>query len=216
MTKEQLQSLLESLTLEEKVGQLVQCNAGQFIKNQMEITGPEGEMLPAEDLNRVMGSVLTFEDASQAKALQEKHLAADPKKIPLLLMLDVIHGLRTTYPIPLAMGCSFDDSLMAECADMARGIRRLRRPCHLQPHGGYSPGRAVGAHHGNQFRRAPDQQPDGGRRHPGHPGGGPRESGKRCLLCQALRSLRRRGSRTGLQWGGALGADSAGNLSPGL
>ena len=120
MTKEQLQSLLESLTLEEKVGQLVQCNAGQFIKNQMEITGPEGEMLPAEDLNRVMGSVLTFEDASQAKALQEKHLAADPKKIPLLLMLDVIHGLRTTYPIPLAMGCSFDDSLMAECADMAR------------------------------------------------------------------------------------------------
>ncbi|MBQ3280001.1 MAG: glycoside hydrolase family 3 C-terminal domain-containing protein [Clostridia bacterium] len=120
MTKEQLQSLLESLTLEEKVGQLVQCNAGQFIKNQMEITGPEGEMLPAEDLNRVMGSVLTFEDASQAKALQEKHLAADPKKIPLLLMLDVIHGLRTTYPIPLAIGCSFDDSLMAECADMAR------------------------------------------------------------------------------------------------
>ena len=120
MIKEQLQSLLESLTLEEKVGQLVQCNAGQFIKNQMEITGPEGEMLPAEDLNRVMGSVLTFEDASQAKALQEKHLAADPKKIPLLLMLDVIHGLRTTYPIPLAMGCSFDDSLMAECADMAR------------------------------------------------------------------------------------------------
>ena len=120
MTKEQLQTLLESLTLEEKVGQLVQCNAGQFIKNQMEITGPEGEMLPAEDLNRVMGSVLTFEDASQAKALQEKHLAADPKKIPLLLMLDVIHGLRTTYPIPLAIGCSFDDSLMAECADMAR------------------------------------------------------------------------------------------------
>ena len=120
MTKEELLSLLNSLTLEEKVGQLVQCNAGQFIENQMEITGPEGETLPAEDLNRVMGSVLTFEDASQAKALQDRHLAADPKKIPLLLMLDVIHGLRTTYPIPLAMGCSFDDKLMEECADMAR------------------------------------------------------------------------------------------------
>lgn len=120
MTKEQLLALLNSMTLEEKAGQLVQCNAGQFIQNQMEITGPEGEPLPTEDLNRVMGSVLTFEDASQAKALQDKHLAADPKKIPLLLMLDVIHGLRTTYPIPLAMGCSFDDGLMAECADMAR------------------------------------------------------------------------------------------------
>ena len=120
MTTEKLQALLDSMTIGEKVGQLVQCNAGQFIQNDMEITGPEGEMLPAEDLNRVMGSVLTFEDASQAKALQERHLAADPKKIPLLLMLDVIHGLRTTYPIPLAMGCSFDDDLMAECADMAR------------------------------------------------------------------------------------------------
>ncbi len=120
MTEQALKKLLESMTLEEKAGQLVQCNAGQFIANQLEITGPDGEMLPSEELNRVMGSVLTFEDAKQAKALQDKHLAADPHKIPLLLMLDVIHGLRTTYPIPLAMGCSFDDDLVYECADMAR------------------------------------------------------------------------------------------------
>ena len=120
MTEQALKELLDSMTLEEKAGQLVQCNAGQFIANAMEITGPDGELLPTEELNRVMGSVLTFEDAKQAKALQDKHLAADPNKIPLLLMLDVIHGLRTTYPIPLAMGCSFDDELMAECADMAR------------------------------------------------------------------------------------------------
>ena len=120
MNSEQLRELLGSLTLEEKVGQLVQCNAGQFIENSLGITGPDGELLPAEDLNRVMGSVLTFENAAQAKALQDRHMAADPKKIPLLLMLDVIHGLRTTYPIPLAMGCGFDDALTAECADMAR------------------------------------------------------------------------------------------------
>ena len=120
MTEQSLKELLDSMTLEEKAGQLVQCNAGQFIANQLEITGPDGEMLPTEELNRVMGSVLTFEDAGQAKALQDKHLAADPNRIPLLLMLDVIHGLRTTYPIPLAMGCSFDDDLLAECADMAR------------------------------------------------------------------------------------------------
>ena len=120
MEERKLQDLLESMTLEEKVGQLVQCNAGQFIANTMEITGPDGAMLPTEDLCRVMGSVLTFENAQQAKALQEMHLTADPKKIPLLLMLDVIHGLRTTYPIPLAMGCSFDDDLMTACADMAR------------------------------------------------------------------------------------------------
>ncbi len=120
MTNEALQKLLSSMTLEEKVGQLVQCNAGQFIQNTMGITGPDGELLPAEELNRVMGSVLTFENAAQAKALQDQHMAADRNRIPLLLMLDVIHGLRTTYPIPLAMGCGFDDDLTAECADMAR------------------------------------------------------------------------------------------------
>ncbi len=120
MNQEALEALLARMTTEEKVGQLVQCNAGQFIENQMGITGPDGETLPAEALNRVMGSVLTFENAAQAKALQDRHLAADPNRIPLLLMLDVIHGLRTTYPIPLAMGCGFDDELTAECADMAR------------------------------------------------------------------------------------------------
>ena len=120
MTNEALRKLLSSMTLEEKVGQLVQCNAGQFIQNTMGITGPDGELLPAEELNRVMGSVLTFENAAQAKALQDQHMAADRNRIPLLLMLDVIHGLRTTYPIPLAMGCGFDDDLTAECADMAR------------------------------------------------------------------------------------------------
>ena len=120
MTNEGLKTLLHSLSLEEKVGQLVQCNAGQFVSNSLRITGPDGKELSSEELNRVMGSVLTFENARQAKALQDKHLQADPKKIPLLLMLDVIHGLRTTYPIPLAMGCSFDDELIEECADMAR------------------------------------------------------------------------------------------------
>ena len=120
MTQEALQALLDGMTLEEKAGQLTQCNAGQFISTDAEITGPEGQVLPAEALNRVMGSVLTFENAQQAKQLQDMHLAADRNRIPLLLMVDVIHGMKTTYPIPLAMGCSFDDDLMAECAGMAR------------------------------------------------------------------------------------------------
>lgn len=120
MTHEALKALLDGMTLEEKAGQLTQCNAGQFISVNAEITGPEGQPLPADALNKVMGSVLTFENAEQARRLQDLHLAADRNRIPLLLMVDVIHGMKTTYPIPLAIGCSFDDSLAAECADMAR------------------------------------------------------------------------------------------------
>ena len=120
MNKEDLKALLDGMTLEEKAGQLIQCNAAQFISTEAEITGPEGQALPAEAVNRVLGSVLTFENARQAKQLQDLHLAADRNRIPLLLMVDVIHGMKTTYPIPLAMGCSFDDDLMTECAGMAR------------------------------------------------------------------------------------------------
>ena len=54
MTREAMKALLDSMTLEEKAGQLVQCNAGQFIENDMDITGPDGELLPAEDLSRVL------------------------------------------------------------------------------------------------------------------------------------------------------------------
>ena len=50
MNSEALRELLASMTLEEKAGQLVQCNAGQFIENSLGITGPDGEVLPAEEL----------------------------------------------------------------------------------------------------------------------------------------------------------------------
>ncbi len=39
--------------------------------------------------------------------------------IPLLFGLDVIHGYRTTYPIPLAEACSFDDSMFEKTAEAA-------------------------------------------------------------------------------------------------
>ena len=70
MTEKALQALLDSMTITEKVGQLVQCNAGQFIQNNLKITGPDGETLPPEELVSVMGSVLTFENAQQAKDLE--------------------------------------------------------------------------------------------------------------------------------------------------
>ena len=41
-SRKKRKELLDSLTPEEKAGQLVQCNAGQFIANQLEITGPDG------------------------------------------------------------------------------------------------------------------------------------------------------------------------------
>lgn len=53
------------------------------------------------------------------RKIQEEHLKNDRNKIPMLFMMDVIHGFCTIYPIPLALGCSFNPDMVAECSKMA-------------------------------------------------------------------------------------------------
>ena len=38
---------------------------------------------------------------------------------PFPFMLDVIHGYRTIYPVPLAMACTFNTALIEDCAELA-------------------------------------------------------------------------------------------------
>ncbi|MGM9604364.1 MAG: glycoside hydrolase family 3 N-terminal domain-containing protein [Faecousia sp.] len=111
--------LLSRMTLEEKIGQLMQYNGNVLMETSAGITGPMQQFgLTEEDLGRI-GSVLNFASAGEMKAMQDTHMAGDPNKIPMLFMLDVIHGYRTIYPIPLGLGCSFDPALAKECARMA-------------------------------------------------------------------------------------------------
>lgn len=114
-----LENLVAQMTLSEKIGQLTQYNASVCVQTDAEITGPNAAFgLTKEDVARI-GSVLNFSDVEQMRAIQEEHLRTDRNKIPLAFMLDVIHGYRTIYPIPLALGCSFDTELVAECTRMA-------------------------------------------------------------------------------------------------
>ena len=115
-----LKKLLGQMTFEEKVGQLAQYNAAVLQDTSADITGPRTELgLTPEQLNHV-GSVLNFTSAKEMRAIQDAHLAADRNRIPLVFMMDVIHGFRTIYPIPLAMGCSFDTALAADCCRCPR------------------------------------------------------------------------------------------------
>lgn len=114
-----IHSLLSKMTLEEKIGQLMQYNGNVFVDSSAEITGPMQQFgLKEDDLGR-MGSVLNFSSADEMKQIQDIHMSKDPNKIPMLFMMDVIHGFRTIYPIPLGLGCSFDPELAEECSRMA-------------------------------------------------------------------------------------------------
>ena len=118
-TKTDLQALLAQMTLDEKIGQLVQTNGIMFLKDDTELTGPAAELKIDLDYRKNIGSLLNFKNADNAIEIQTKYMQQNRNKIPMLFAMDVIHGCRTIYPIPLALGASFDPELVEECSAMA-------------------------------------------------------------------------------------------------
>ena len=119
MSKKDLKELLSQMTLDEKIGQLVQTNGSLFLKNDEALTGPSAEFGIPLSFRKNVGSILGFKSAENAIKIQKQHLEDDRNKIPMLFTLDVIHGCRTIFPIPLALGASFDPELVVECSKMA-------------------------------------------------------------------------------------------------
>jgi beta-glucosidase len=109
-----VEQLLGQMTLDEKVGQLTQYSGEQ------KATGPvtfSDNRLAAIRSGRV-GSVLNVTGADNTRHYQE--LAMQSRlKIPLLIAQDVIHGYRTTFPIPLAEAASWDLEAMRLSARIA-------------------------------------------------------------------------------------------------
>ena len=54
------------------------------------------------------GSVIGASGAKEIISIQREHLRKSRLSIPLLFMADIIHGFKTIFPIPLAIGCSWD------------------------------------------------------------------------------------------------------------
>src|SRR5579871_1244834 len=96
-------ALLKQMTLEEKIGQTVQYSAGFA-------TGPSASNLTYDELvaKGQVGSMLNVVGAEKTNHYQ--HIAMEKSRlhIPILFGLDVIHGHRTTFPVPLAVAASWD------------------------------------------------------------------------------------------------------------
>ncbi len=99
-----IESLLASMSLEEKIGQLTMVQGGvleggRFNKAQLE----------AARQGRI-GSILNITAPDSLRQAQE---AAKQSRlgIPLLVALDVVHGYETIFPIPLGEAASFDAEL---------------------------------------------------------------------------------------------------------
>lgn len=113
-----IKSLVKKMSIEEKVGQLIQLNA-TFFGTDSELTGPAQQWGLTKEQLATVGSCIGGNNAESIRRIQEDHLKNDPNGIPLTFMMDVIHGYRTVYPINLGLSCSFDPELVTECTEMA-------------------------------------------------------------------------------------------------
>ena len=107
--KARVEALLGQMTLEEKIGQLTQIAGGLF---------PGAK--PEEPLRKGgAGSILWLNDTKKFNELQRVAVEESRLKIPVLYGLDVIHGYRTIFPVPLAMAASWDPSVHERAAAVA-------------------------------------------------------------------------------------------------
>ena len=108
-----VQDLMSRMTLREKIAQINQYTLGRNdnVNNLDEVV----TKVPGE-----VGSLIYFgDDASLRNAMQKKAVEGTRLGIPILFGFDVIHGFRTVYPIPLAIGASWNPELAGEVSRVA-------------------------------------------------------------------------------------------------
>ncbi|WP_093112273.1 beta-glucosidase BglX [Salinimicrobium catena] len=111
----QVEELLEKMTLEEKIGQLNLLTPGGGIATGSVVSEDVEAKIKAGNVGGVFG-VSSPERVRQAQELAVKNSRLG---IPLLIGSDIIHGYKTTYPIPLGLSSSWDLELIKEGAEMA-------------------------------------------------------------------------------------------------
>jgi beta-glucosidase len=129
---DRVESLLSQMTIEEKVGQLVQHSAhdpkrdADFLAETR--AGSVGSFLNLAPTELHVNAAGVYEHSANAAQLlgaerinRFQHEAVEHSRlhIPLLVGQDVIHGFRTIYPVPLAEAASFDPELCEKTARMA-------------------------------------------------------------------------------------------------
>lgn len=110
-------SVLSLMTLEEKVGQLVQYNGS------WDLTGPASELNNKEKENKLknglVGSMLNVLSVEATREAQKLVMENSRLKIPLIFGYDVIHGYKTIFPVPLGETASWDLEAMERSARIA-------------------------------------------------------------------------------------------------
>jgi beta-glucosidase len=106
--------LIRQMTLDEKIGQLNQYTSDRNATGKITADGDKANQVRQGKV----GSMLNVVGAKETRKLQELALQSR-LKIPMIFGLDVIHGFRTTFPVPLGETATWDLALMEKSARIA-------------------------------------------------------------------------------------------------
>ncbi len=112
--KSYIDGLMKKMTVEEKIGQLNLVVAGYVPTGTTVSTDTETKIKKGQ-----VGGMFGAHDPVRMKAIQDIALKGSRLKIPLFFGLDVIHGHRTIFPIPLGLSATWDMNLIEKSARIA-------------------------------------------------------------------------------------------------
>jgi beta-glucosidase len=127
-TSPRVAKLLASLSTEEKIGQLIQYFYFDLPENSA--AGPLGELAGQPRMvERALarggaGALLFVKDPAEVNRLQRAAIDGSPHGIPVLFGFDVIHGLRTIFPVPIGLAASWNAELIERAQAVAAAEAR--------------------------------------------------------------------------------------------
>ena len=110
-----ISNLMDKMTIQEKIGQLNLITPGGGIPTGAAVsTGVESKLKAGQ-----VGGIFGVSGPEKVRQAQELAVEQSRLGIPLLFGSDVIHGYKTTFPIPLGLSCSWDMELIEKTARLA-------------------------------------------------------------------------------------------------
>ena len=111
---EKIDAILSIMTLDEKLGQLNLPAAGDIT------TGRASNSNISQSIRKgQVGGLFNLKTAEKIREVQRIAVEESRLKIPILFGMDVIHGYKTVFPIPLALSCTWDMEMIEQSAKIA-------------------------------------------------------------------------------------------------
>ena len=109
-----IDALMIKMTLDEKLGQLNLPGSGDIVTGQAGNSDIAGKIKQGK-----VGGLFNIKGVEKIRAVQKIAVEQSRLKIPLLFGMDVIHGYQTTFPIPLALSCTWNLQAIEQSARIA-------------------------------------------------------------------------------------------------